>query len=72
MEGLPLASAQTEPTTQACAPTGNQTGDFLLCGMMPNQLSHTGQGGSYVWESQVSVSRPGITGKVRAGPVPSL
>ena len=26
----------TEPTTQACALTGNQTGDLLLCGTMTN------------------------------------
>ena len=31
-----------EPTTQACALTGNQTTD--LCGMSPNQLSQTSQG----------------------------
>ena len=34
----------TEPVTQACALTRNQTGDLLLCGTMPNQMSHTGQG----------------------------
>ena len=34
----------TKPTTQACALTGNWTGDLLVCGTMPNQLSHTGQG----------------------------
>ena len=30
----------TEPTTQACALTGDQTSDLLLCGMMPNELTH--------------------------------
>ena len=34
----------TEPATQACALTGNQTWDLSLCGMTPNQLSHTSQG----------------------------
>ena len=33
----------TRPTTQACALTGNPTGDILLCGMTLNQLSHTSQ-----------------------------
>ena len=32
-----------KPTTQAYALTGNQTGNFLLCRMTPNQLSHTSQ-----------------------------
>ena len=32
------------PATQACAPTGNQTSDLLLCMMMPNLLSHASQG----------------------------
>ena len=34
----------TKPATQACALTGNRTGDLSLCGTMPNPLSHTGQG----------------------------
>ena len=34
--------------TQACALTGNQTGDFLVCGTMYNQLSYTGQGYAYL------------------------
>ena len=33
-----------EPTTQACALMGNQIVDLLLCVMVPNPLSHTGQG----------------------------
>ena len=37
----------TEPASQACALTGNRTGDLWLWGMMPDQLSHTGQGGSH-------------------------
>ena len=28
----------------ACVLTGSGTSDLLLCGMTPNQLSHTGQG----------------------------
>ena len=34
----------TEPTTQACAPTGNRTRDLSLCGTTPTPRSHTGQG----------------------------
>ena len=33
-----------EPTTRACALTGNQTSDISLCRMTSSQLSHTGQG----------------------------
>ena len=46
MDRLPLtwAPTGTEPTTQACALTGNWTGNLFLCGTMCNQLSHTGQG----------------------------
>ena len=42
---LPLARPQLGawPTTQACALTGNGTGDFSVCGMIPNLLSHTSQ-----------------------------
>ena len=32
----------TEPAAQACALTGNRTGDFLLCGMTPNRLVDSG------------------------------
>ena len=31
-------------TTQACVLTGNQTGDFLVCRMMPIPVRHTSQG----------------------------
>ena len=31
------------PTTQACALTGNRTGDLSVCRIMPNPLSHTSQ-----------------------------
>ena len=34
----------TKPATQRGALTRNQTGDVSLCGMVHNQLSHTGQG----------------------------
>ena len=42
---LPLAHTptRTKPTTQACGLTGNQTHDFSVYRMMPNQLSHNGQ-----------------------------
>ena len=32
------------PATQACALTGNQTGDLLLCSLVLNPLSHPSQG----------------------------
>ena len=35
---------RTEPETQTCALTGNRSGNLKLCGMTPNQMSHTGQG----------------------------
>ena len=34
----------TWPTTQACALTGNRTGDPLVHGLVFNPLSHTSQG----------------------------
>ena len=34
----------TKPATWACAPTRKRTGNLSLCGMTPNQLSHTGEG----------------------------
>ena len=48
IDWLPLAHSptgtRTRPTIQACALTGNQTGSLSLCGMMPNQFCHIGQG----------------------------
>ena len=41
---LVCAPTGTEPATQACVLTGDLTSDLLLCRMMLNQLSHTGQG----------------------------
>ena len=41
---LLYTSQGTEPATQACVLTENQTGDLSVLGMMPNQLSHTSQG----------------------------
>ena len=43
---LPLIPPQlgTWPITQACALTGNQTGDLSVCRTMPTLLSHTSQG----------------------------
>ena len=37
----------TWPANQACALTGNQTGDPLVCGTVVNPLSHTRQGKIY-------------------------
>ena len=33
----------TWPTTQACALSGNRTGDLLVCRLVPNPLSYTSQ-----------------------------
>ena len=43
---LPLAHPQlrSRPTVQACALTGNWTGDLSVCRMTPNPLKHTHQG----------------------------
>ena len=38
-----LMCLESEPETQECAFTGNQTGDLSLCTMMPNQINHTSQ-----------------------------
>ena len=38
-----------DPITWVCALTRNQKSDFWLCGTMPNQLSHTGQGWRVFW-----------------------
>ena len=42
---LPPARLQpgSQPTTQASAQTENRTGDPLVCRLVPNPLSHTGQ-----------------------------
>ena len=43
---LPLARPMgTWTATQACALTGNQTSDPLVCRLALNLLSHTSQGG---------------------------
>ena len=46
MDGLPLVCSQmgTWPTTHACALTGNQTSDLLVCRLVLNPLSHSSQG----------------------------
>ena len=43
---LPLVHALlgTWPATQACALTGNQTDDLLVCSLVLNPLNHTSQG----------------------------
>ena len=45
---LYMPRPETEPTTQAYALTRNSTRDLSLCRMMPNQLSHTGQGATEI------------------------
>ena len=46
MDWLPLTCPQlgTWPLTQACALTGNRTGDLWVCRPALNPLSHTSQG----------------------------
>ena len=39
-----MTQPEARPATQACAMTGNQTGNLLLCWTTASQLSHTGQG----------------------------
>ena len=48
---LPLESVQlgTWPTTQARALTENRTGDHSDHRTIPNQLSHTSQGSSWIF-----------------------
>ena len=43
---LPFTRLQlgTQPATQACALTGNQTSDLLDCRLVLSSLSHTSQG----------------------------
>ena len=45
IDWLPLAHPQLGiwPATQACAPTGNRTGDLLVHRLVLNPLSHTSQ-----------------------------
>ena len=43
----------TRPTTQACAPTGNQTGDPLVCTSALSPLSHTSQGSLLFFLKQI-------------------
>ena len=52
IDWLPFLYALTEPAIQACARTWNCTCDLLVCGMMPNQLSHTSQSYTYNLKNQ--------------------
>ena len=38
----------TWPATQACALTGNQTGNLLVCRLALDPLSHTSQGRIFI------------------------
>ena len=63
---LPLTRPQlgTWPATQACALTGNGTTNISLCGTMPSQLSHTGQGVPALFtepSSSILLSQPAFT-----------
>ena len=53
---LPLERPQpgTRPTTQACALTGNQTHDPVVCRQVLNPLSHTSQGTRSLFKQQIS------------------
>ena len=50
---LPLARPQlgTWPEIQACALTGNRTGDCLVCRLALDPLSHTSQGRIFISHS---------------------
>ena len=45
----------TWPATQACALTGHQTGDPLVCRLVPDPLSHTSQGCDRVFNVRICV-----------------
>ena len=53
---VPLTFSQLEtwPATQACALTGNQTGDLLVRRLVLNPLSHTSQGSNHIPEGKAS------------------
>ena len=59
IDWLPHAYPQlvTWPRTQACALTGNRTGDFLVHRPVLNPLSHTNQGSSEPLKS-LNLSNP--------------
>ena len=66
IDWFPLAHTQvgTQPANQACALTGDQTSDLLVCRMMPNPLIHTSQDKDMLFlnlysSSRVLLYRPG-------------
>ena len=52
---LHIPQPGTEPAAQACALTSNQTCELLVCGTMPNQLSHISQGEFFFLSHQSAV-----------------
>ena len=58
---LPLTHPQlgSWPTTQACALSGNQTSDLLVCRLALNPLSHTSQGCTLVLIQQSYTTKVG-------------
>ena len=53
-------SHMPQPGTQACALTGNQTSDLLVCRMILNQLSHNGLGCSLHFYIRHPSTREGV------------
>ena len=49
----------TWSATQACALTGNRTGDALVCRLAFNPLSHTSQGWLFLTQEDLMTSDPG-------------
>ena len=65
IDRLPLPRPQlgTWPAAQACALTGNQTSDLLVCRVTSNPLSHTGEFGHFsVSATQIflNIGGPGL------------
>lgn len=56
-EWLSGSPTHPNPGAQAHVPTRIQTRDLCLCGIMTNQLSHTGQGFSSVLEPPIYAER---------------
>ena len=57
VDRLPLARPQPEtwPTTQACALTGNRTGDLSVCKPVLDPLSHPSQGSPNYFEAVITI-----------------
>ena len=55
---VPPTAGLTWPATQACALTGNQTGDPLVHRQVLSPLSHTSQGSYVIFEEEIGPEEP--------------